>query len=273
VRSNGIDVYDGNFNLVNLGPHAFMTPPIDPSFTRWNVQNLNQTIYVTYAHFTSSAGYVAAFDLHGNFLRAIGTDAPAGTINQPWGLAIAPPSFGPFANALLVGNFGDGMINAFDPATGHYLGQLLLPDGTPFSQPGLWALIPGNGFFGGDTNSIYFCAGGAGENQGLFGSLTPPGSMSSSFALAAAARTTVAGAPRSAVAAAVDFSDPSSIMAAATGRISPGQLQKVLGADTRLPLRPAPRLHLKGGRVPRPQRGLNPASHTPGEKTRIQVSK
>ena len=111
-------------------------------------------------------GFVDAFDLQGNFLSRI---ASGGTLNSPWGLAIAPASFGQFAGDLLVGNFGDGRINAFDLTTHAFEGQLSSPDGNPLAIDGLWALNVGNGGSAGSTQSIYFSAGPDGEMHGLFG--------------------------------------------------------------------------------------------------------
>jgi uncharacterized protein (TIGR03118 family) len=97
-----------------------------------------------------------------------------GTLNSPWGLAIAPSSFGKFAGDLLVGNFGDGAINAFVLSgnnTATFVGQLPGVDGKPLTINGLWALTPGNGGQGGDVNTIYFSAGPGDESNGLFGAL------------------------------------------------------------------------------------------------------
>jgi uncharacterized protein (TIGR03118 family) len=94
--------------------------------------------------------------------------ASRGDLNSPWGLAIAPASFGQFAGDLLVGNFGDGRINAFT-LSGTPAGQLVGADGTPLFIDGLWALIPGNDGNGGTSKSIYFSAGPDGEMHGLFG--------------------------------------------------------------------------------------------------------
>jgi uncharacterized protein (TIGR03118 family) len=169
-----IDVFDGSFARVDLGPNAFVTPnPAQPGSHPWNVMNLNGTIYVTYEW------SVSAFDPNGNFLYAVGADAPAGTHSVPWGMAIAPSSFGPFANAVLIGNFLNGKINAFDPNNGHYLGRIMRPDGTPFSAESLWGLVPGNGKNGGDAGTLYFVAGIGGELHGLLGSLTPTGASTS----------------------------------------------------------------------------------------------
>jgi hypothetical protein len=95
-----------------------------------------------------------------------------GPLDSPWGLAIAPSSFGNLAGALLVGNFGNGHINAFNPTTGAFLGELKDPDGEPIQIDGLWALKVGNGGNGGDATKVYFTAGLFDETHGLFGSLT-----------------------------------------------------------------------------------------------------
>jgi uncharacterized protein (TIGR03437 family) len=97
--------------------------------------------------------------------------AAKGVLNAPWGLAIAPANFGAFAGMLLVGNFGDGRINAFDPATGTSLGPLMDPSGNPIAISGLWAVFPGNGGNGGDASAIYFTAGSGGQLHGVLGSL------------------------------------------------------------------------------------------------------
>jgi len=95
-----------------------------------------------------------------------------GSLNAPWGLAIAPASFGEFAGALLVGNNGDGTIDAFDPTTGAFLGMLLDPTGNPITNSGLWALRVGNGGAAGfDPNALYLDAGINGELDGLFGEI------------------------------------------------------------------------------------------------------
>src|SRR4029078_12739484 len=98
--------------------------------------------------------------------------ASQGPLNSPWGLAIAPASFGAFSGALLVGNFGDGLISAFDPNSGAFLGQLKNPNGVLIWAEGLWDLLFGNGNKGGDASTLYFTAGisrgGGLEDHGLF---------------------------------------------------------------------------------------------------------
>jgi uncharacterized protein (TIGR03118 family) len=178
-----IDVFDKNFNLVTLGPGGnFEDPDLPPGspFKAFNIQNLGGTLYVAYDKVTATDrehdGIVDAFDTNGNFLRRVVT----GGVNAPWGLALAPPGFGAFGGALLVGNFGfgDGKINAYDPASGQFLGNLTDASGTPIAIEGLWALAFGNGGSGGDRNALYFAAGitrtgpgSFGAADGLFGSI------------------------------------------------------------------------------------------------------
>jgi uncharacterized protein (TIGR03118 family) len=111
-------------------------------------------------------GFVDAFDTAGNFLRRV---ASQGSLNSPWGLALSPASFG--MTALLVGNFGDGVINAFDLATGIPIGPLRDPFGNPIVINGLWGLRFGNGGNGGQMDILYFTAGINGEADGLLGAL------------------------------------------------------------------------------------------------------
>jgi len=106
------------------------------------------------------------FDESGTFIRRFASE---GTLNSPWGMTVDPPNFGPFSHDLLMGNFGDGRISAFDPASGQFLGQLSDLRGNPLAIEGLWGLIFGNGRFGQRTNSLFFTAGPNEENDGLFG--------------------------------------------------------------------------------------------------------
>jgi uncharacterized protein (TIGR03118 family) len=119
---------------------------------------------------------VNVFDTNGNFLQRLAT---GGTLDAPWGLAVAPSSFGKFAGDLLVGNFGDGTINAFNLTSGQFAGQLAGPDGNPLVIDGLWGLTVGNNGSAGSTDKLYFSAGPNDEANGAFGliALVPePGS-------------------------------------------------------------------------------------------------
>ena len=104
-------------------------------------------------------GYVDVYDTQGNLLRRFASNGP---LDSPWGMVVAPPGFGDFGGALLIGNFGDGRINAFDPNTGAFLGALRGPNGAPLAIEGLWGLLFGNGGNGEDISSLYFTAGIAG---------------------------------------------------------------------------------------------------------------
>jgi uncharacterized protein (TIGR03118 family) len=192
-RSGQIEVYDSNFHPVMLPTGAFSDPNLPAGYAPFNVQVLNGKVYVTYAKQNADKhddlagphrGFVDVFNLDGTpgVTKPDGTVTPRlitrGPLNSPWGLAIAPASFGHLGGALLVGNFGDGHINAFDAGTGKFLAQLTDPDGEPIQIDGLWALKVGNGGQGGDANTVYFTAGLFGETHGLFGSLSAvaPGS-------------------------------------------------------------------------------------------------
>lgn len=175
-RAGTIDVLKGDTNAPDLAA-KFTDPNLPSGYAPFNIQTLGSRIYVTYALQDASKmdddpgsghGFVSAFDLQGSFLGRIGS---TGTLNSPWGLAIAPSSFDGFAGDLLVGNFGDGTINVFnaDPAAPGFLGQLSGSDGKPLAIDGLWGLIPGNNGSGGSSNKIYFSAGPNGEDNGLFG--------------------------------------------------------------------------------------------------------
>lgn len=176
-----IDVFDQNYAQVTL-PGNFLDPNLPAGFAPFNVQNIGGQLYVTYAKQDANKhddvpgagnGYINIFDTSGSLVRRLISN---GVLNSPWGLAIAPTNFGPFSGALLVGNFGNGHINAFDAGSGTQLGTLQDPSGNPISIQGLWGLIVGNGGSGGDVRTIYFAAGIAGtnaiEDHGLFGSIS-----------------------------------------------------------------------------------------------------
>jgi uncharacterized protein (TIGR03118 family) len=175
-HSGTIDVLKGNSGIPDL-TGKFTDPNLPANYAPFNIQLLGDKLYVTYALQGSGKdeqdgrglGIVNVFDTQGNLLGRVGS---MGTLNAPWGLAIAPSSFGSFAGDLLVGNFGDGMINAFDLSNNSFAGQLLGTDGQPLKIDGLWALTAGNGSSAGDTNTIYFSAGPNDESHGLFGVLS-----------------------------------------------------------------------------------------------------
>jgi uncharacterized protein (TIGR03118 family) len=176
-----IDVFNGSFASVNLGANAFAAPAGLPAgLVPFNVQNVGGNIVVTYAPSGHAAqagavegqGAVAVFDSSGNYKA--GSLIAGGKLASPWGVALAPAGFGSFGGDLLVGNFAYGFseINAFDPATGAYLGTLTGANGTILNQ-GLWDLFFGIGGNNGDPNTLYFAAGIMGEQHGLLGAITP----------------------------------------------------------------------------------------------------
>jgi uncharacterized protein (TIGR03437 family) len=177
-HSGAIEVYDGGFGLISSLPSgAFTDPKIPSGYAPFNIVNINGSLYVAYAQQNAAAnfdvpgagsGYVDIFDMSGNLLKSL---ISGGALNAPWGMAIAPANFGVFANMLLVGNFGNGQINVYDPLVGTFQGTLQNPAGSPISIDGLWALQVGNGKSGGDANAVYFTAGPSNGAHGLFGSL------------------------------------------------------------------------------------------------------
>jgi uncharacterized protein (TIGR03118 family) len=169
-----IDVLDGSFHLLNL-PGAFVDPAIPDHYAPFNVMNLGGRLYVTYALQDSNAedelagfgrGYVSVFSTDGVLQQSL---IHGGQLNAPWGMAIAPSNFGQFSNALLVGNFGNGRIHAYDPVSGALLGTLRRPGGSPIHVDGLWGIAFGNGGQAGPLNTLYFTAGPADETHGAFG--------------------------------------------------------------------------------------------------------
>ncbi|HEX3252694.1 MAG TPA: TIGR03118 family protein [Pyrinomonadaceae bacterium] len=188
-----VDVFDSSFHAVTLAG-TFTDPSLPAGFAPFGIQNIGGTLYVTYALQDEDKeddvagpgnGFVDAFDTAGNFIQRV---ASMGELNSPWGLALAPADFGRFSGDLLVGNFGDGRIHAFDPATltesGQFeaVGLLHSAAGRPLQIDGLWALQFGHGTTAssanGLTTTLFFTAGPAEEEHGLFGSITltqPPG--------------------------------------------------------------------------------------------------
>lgn len=186
-HGGAVDIFDSSFHAVSI-PGAFTDPDLPPGFAPFGIQNINGTIYVTYALQDEDKeddvagpgnGFVDAFTTSGAFIRRV---ASAGELNSPWGLALAPDNFGRFSGDLLVGNFGDGRIHAFRLEDGEAVGLLHSAGGKPIQIDGLWALQFGHGTAAtsanGLTNTLFFTAGPAEEEHGLFGSIVnvpPPG--------------------------------------------------------------------------------------------------
>ena len=185
-RSGKIDVFNASWAPTTLAG-SFSDPAVPSGFAPFNIWNLNNSLYVTWAKQDVNKfldvggpgnGYVSVFDLNGNLLTHL---ISGGSLNSPWGVAIAPPVWGAFGGALLVGNFGDGRINAFNLTTGAQLGTLQDVNGNPITISGLWALVFGvGGARGGDVKTLYFTAGvpnGSSVMRGQFGSLAPPAAI------------------------------------------------------------------------------------------------
>jgi uncharacterized protein (TIGR03118 family) len=182
-RGGKIDIWDSNLNPIQRAG-AFIDPAIPPGFAPFNIHGISdKVLLVTYARQEAAKrndvpgagnGYIAAFDYDGNLLSTLVAQGP---LDSPWALTVAPATFGDFANTLLVGNFGDGKINAFDPTTGAWKGALADTHGNPIVIPGLRALHFGGGGPTGDISTLYFTAGISGPNNeplgshGLFGSI------------------------------------------------------------------------------------------------------
>ena len=167
-----IDIFNSTFAPATLSG-SFTDPNLPAGYSPYNIQNINGNLYVEYSQgFTMGAGLgiVNEFDANGNFVRRI--VSAGGALNTPWGITMAPAGFGSFGGDLLIGNLGDGKINAFDPTTGAFQGVLSDSHGNPLVNDGLWALAfrtaPGY-----NPNSLYFTAGINGQTDGLFGTITP----------------------------------------------------------------------------------------------------
>jgi uncharacterized protein (TIGR03118 family) len=172
-----IDVFDDHFRRVKFRG-GFKDRQIPAGFAPFDIQLLDGNLYVSYAMQDAAKhddvagpgnGFVDVYDTSGHLLSRL---IAHGDLNSPWGLAIAPPDFGAFSGDLLVGNFGDGAIHAYDPTTGAPKGQLTNTDGNPILINGLWALRFGNGTFAA-PQTLVFTAGIGDEGHGLLGEITP----------------------------------------------------------------------------------------------------
>jgi uncharacterized protein (TIGR03118 family) len=173
-HSGMVEIYDSRFHWAG----SFTDTSVPPRYAPFGIQNIGGMLFVTFAEQNADKhddvagpghGFVDVFDTDGNLVRRF---ASRGKLNSPWGVAVAPPSFGRFANDILIGNFGDGRISAFDPMTGAFRGQLLDQNGVILSINGLWSITPGGGL-GSTPNDFFFTAGLNDEADGLFGKLTP----------------------------------------------------------------------------------------------------
>ena len=172
-RDGIVERHDADFHFVG----SFTDPDLPPRYAPFGIRNIDGQLYVTFAEQGEDKkddvagrghGFVDVFDTTGHLLRRF---VSRGRLNSPWGLALAPADFGKFSGALLIGNFGDGRINAYDPVSGRFLGNLRNQHGQALSIDGLWTITFGNGGFAGSPNELFFTAGINDEADGLFGKL------------------------------------------------------------------------------------------------------
>ena len=178
-NSGMIEIYDTNFQRVQTGRNVFFDARIPRGFAPFNVQAVGTNLYVTYAQQDTQRHD----DVAGAGLGFVDVFSPAGILlarlehgswmNAPWGVVLTPADFGEFSHAVLIGNFGDGSIAAFNPVTGAFMGNLQNPDGTVLKIDGLWALGFGNDANAGSALTLFFTAGINDEKDGLFGTLSP----------------------------------------------------------------------------------------------------
>ncbi len=177
-RSGRIDVFDVNYHKVSLSPSAFVDRDLPDGYAPFGIANINNSLYVTYALQNGlkhddvkgpSHGFVDEYTTDGVMVRRF---ASRGTLDSPWGIAIAPPhGFGSASGHILIGNFGDGGINVFDPDSRHSDGFLKNANGDSIAPDGLWSLAFGNGAAAGPTTTLFFTAGPHDETDGLFGKI------------------------------------------------------------------------------------------------------
>ena len=175
-RSGRVEAYDGTFTPVELPGGLFVDPKLPAGYGPFGIAVIMGKLYVSFAKQDATLhddvagpgnGFVDVFGRNGKFIRRLIT---RGALNSPWGMALAPASFGQFAGDLLVGNFGDGHINVYNPTSGLRLGQLRGSNGQPIVIDGLWGLMFGNGNAAGN-NQLLFSAGPDGESHGLLGKI------------------------------------------------------------------------------------------------------
>jgi uncharacterized protein (TIGR03118 family) len=177
-HNNRVDVFDSSFHPVTLSG-TFSDPRLPPRYAPFGIQNVLGNLYVTYAKQDEDAeddvagdgfGYVDVFNADGQLLRRF---ASRGALNAPWGVALAPGDCGRFSNTLLIGNFGNGRITAFDLASREFQGQLHKPNGHMLIIDGLWGLAFGNGLLSQPTGALFFTAGPDDEMHGIYGRIDP----------------------------------------------------------------------------------------------------
>jgi uncharacterized protein (TIGR03118 family) len=176
-RFGTVDVFDSHFNLVN----SFTDPTVPAGFAPFGIHNIGGNLYVTFAKqgpgkadddARPGNGFVDVFAPNGDLLQRL---ASRGKLDSPWAVTLAPPTFGAFGGDILVGNFGNGRINAYDPTGGKLQGELKRPGGGPVAIDGLWGLRFAPATPGAGPNTLFFTAGLNDEADGLFGTIVPNG--------------------------------------------------------------------------------------------------
>jgi uncharacterized protein (TIGR03118 family) len=177
-KNDKIDVFNSSYVQQTTG-FAFTDPNLPSGYAPYNIHAINNKLYVEYDLVGSNGmpapglgnGLVDVFDSSGNFVQRL---VSGGQLDDPWGIALAPSSFGQFGGDILVGNFGNGWINAFNATSGTFAGTLDLANGQPFAEPALWSLDFGIGGSGGTPGTLYFTSGlTLQQTDGLLGSLAP----------------------------------------------------------------------------------------------------
>jgi uncharacterized protein (TIGR03118 family) len=179
-QNKRIQVFDNRWRDITAKVPFPRPPRLKSECSPYNIQCIGGKIYVVYAVVDLTAeepatdvpdegsGHVAIYDRDGHFLQELNDN---GLLNSPWGITIAPPEFGAMGGSLLVANFGDGTIAAFDSKSGNFIDYLREHCGNPLSIDGIWGLTFGNGVSLGDAQALYFTAGPEGEQDGIFGRL------------------------------------------------------------------------------------------------------
>lgn len=178
-RNGRVDVYDPAWKKVTLPGGGFTDSGLPAGYAPYGIQAAGNRIYVSYAQRAATGpgenrgpglGIIDVFEPSGALVKRLAT---GGVLNAPWGMALAPANFGSAAGKLLVGNFGDGRINVFDPTSGALVGVLAKADKTPVAIDGLWGIAFGNGLNEQPLNTLFYAAGPANGTHGAYGRIDP----------------------------------------------------------------------------------------------------
>jgi uncharacterized protein (TIGR03118 family) len=173
-HNNKIDVFNTSFTKVAM-PGNFTDPAIPAGFAPFGIQAIGSNLFVTYAMQDAAKhddvagaglGMIDVYDTAGNLKQRFAT---GGSLNAPWGIAQAPGNFGSMSGAILIGNFGDGTINAFNASSGQSMGPLNGPNSGPVAEHGMWGIAFGNDLSNQPSNTLFFAAGPNDEADGVYG--------------------------------------------------------------------------------------------------------